>query len=433
MSKKEQIFIVLGIIFISFNLRAPITAIGSVVEMIQAKYALSSVAAGFITTLPLLAFAVVSPFVAKGSQKIGYGKSMVVGLFFIIIGELIRSYTNSFGLFAGTALLGVGIAIGNVLIPSIIKTKFPHKLGMMTGIYTSSMCVFAAVGAGTSMPLAKGLGWENSLAFWVMLALITLIIWIPQLKQQPNATPTTHNNNQEKTDSIWKSATAWWVTLFMGVQSLLFYSLVAWLPTIIISKGMTDSFSGSMALAFQLIAIPATLVIPLLCDKVKNQRGLVIFTCLLYLMGMIFFLFAQDQATIFFAITLMSLGMGGSISLSIAFISLRSPNAKRTSELSGMTQSAGYLLAAVGPILMGLIFDNLKSWTVTIVIFCALIVSLTFFGYFAGANVTTERKAVTAEDRTYVNYAFFIKSIIALFKLLNIFAYNRRRKSNTAY
>jgi CP family cyanate transporter-like MFS transporter len=431
MSKKEQVLIILGIIFISFNLRAPITAIGSVVELIQAKYALSSVAAGFITTLPLLAFAIVSPFVAKISQKIGSGKSMVLGLLFIIMGELIRSYTNSFGLFAGTALLGVGIAIGNVLIPSIIKTKFPHKLGMMTGIYTSSMCVFAAVGAGTSMPMAKGFGWENSLAFWIILAVVTLLIWMPQLKQQHKIAPTTQNSNQEKTDSIWKSATAWWVTLFMGVQSLLFYSLVAWLPTIIISKGMTDSFSGSMALAFQLIAIPATLVIPLLCDKVKNQRGLVMFTCLLYLMGMIFFLFAQDQATIFFAVTLMSLGMGGSISLSIAFISLRSPNAKRTSELSGMTQSAGYLLAAVGPILMGLIFDNLQSWTVTIIIFCALIVSLAFFGYFAGANVLTERREPTAKDKNYFSYAFFIKSIVSVFKLLNVFAYNKRGKSNT--
>ena len=402
MSKKEQAFIILGIIFISFNLRAPITAIGSIVELIQAKYALSSVAAGFITTLPLLAFAIVSPFVARLSQKIGAGKSMFLGLLLIILGELIRSYTNNFGLFAGTALLGVGIAIGNVLIPSVIKTKFPHKLGMMTGIYTSSMCIFAAVGAGTSIPLSKSFGWENSLACWVILAVATLFIWAPQLKQQPNTAPTIQKTNKDKSNSIWKSATAWWVTLFMGTQSLLFYSLVAWLPTIIISKGMSDSFSGSMALAFQLIAIPATLIIPLLCDKVKNQRGLVMFTCSLYLMGMIFFLFAQDQATLFFSITLMSLGMGGSISLSIAFISLRSPNAKRTSELSGMTQSAGYLLAAVGPMLMGLLFDNLQSWSVPIIIFCVLIVSLAFFGYFAGANVSTEKGETTAEEGDYI-------------------------------
>ena len=179
---------------------------------------------------------------------------------------------------------------------------------------------------------------------------------------------------------------------------------------------MSDSFSGSMALAFQLIAIPATLIIPLLCDKVKNQRGLVMFTCSLYLMGMLFFLFAQDQATLFFTITLMSLGMGGSISLSIDFISLRSPNAKRTSELSGMTQSAEYLLAAVGPMLMGLLFDNLQSWSIPIIIFCVLIVSLAFFGYFAGADVSTERGESTAEMSNYIRYAFGIKSIISLAK-----------------
>ena len=389
---KKTVLIILGVIFISFNLRAPITAIGSVIEMIQAKYALSGAAAGFITTLPLIAFAIVSPFVARFSQKIGSGNSMAVGLLFIILGELIRSYTNSMGLFAGTALLGVGIAIGNVLIPGVIKTKFPHKLGLMTGIYTSSMCIFAAVGAGTSLPLAQSLGWEHALASWIVLAIITLFIWSPQLKREPQVVAAINQPTQHKSTSIWKSGTAWWVTLFMGTQSLLFYSLVAWLPTIIVSKGMSASFSGNMALAFQLIAIPAALIIPLLCDKFKQQRGLVMFTCLLYLLGMTLFLFAQVEATLFVATILMSLGMGGSISLSIAFISLRSPNAKRTSELSGMTQSAGYLLAAVGPMLMGLIYDHLQTWTVTIFIFCALIVFLAFAGYFAGANVLTEKK-----------------------------------------
>lgn len=389
MSKKEQILIILGIVFISFNLRAPITAVGSVVEMIQLQYGLSGFAAGFITTLPLIAFAIVSPFVAKYSHRFGYGKVMFLGLLFIFIGELIRSYTNSAGLFVGTAFIGSGIAIGNVLIPSIIKTKFPNKLGLMTGVYTSCLCAFAAVGAGTSIPIAKelGFGWENALASWLILAVITLLIWIPQVKNQTNKQTVVKHTPQKQSVSVWKSSIAWWVTLFMGIQSLIFYSLVAWLPAIIISKGMSDSFSGNMAFTYQLIAIPVTLIIPVLCDKFKQQIGLVMVTCIFYLLGMVLFLFSKSEATILLSVVLMGLGMGGSISLSIAFISLRSSNVKITSELSGMTQSAGYLLAAIGPVLTGFLFDTLQSWSLPILIFSVLIVFFAFCGYFAGKNV----------------------------------------------
>ncbi|GAB7017007.1 CynX/NimT family MFS transporter [Methanogenium cariaci] len=388
----EKILIIIGIIFISFNLRAPITAVGSVVGMIQADSMFSSGMVGFITTLPLLTFAIVSPFVAKSSQKLGYGKLMAFGLFFILIGELVRSYTNLIGIFIGTTFLGIGIAIGNVLIPGIIKLKFSDKVGLMTSIYTSGMCTFAAIGAGLSIPLAKDLdlGWKNALAFWVVLTAITLLIWLPQFKAKRNSNVNHIATGGASATSIWKSPTAWWVTLFMGTQSFLFYSLVAWLPTIIISTGMKDSFAGTMALAFQLVAIPATLIIPLLCDKFKNQRGLVSITCLLYISGMSLFLISQTQMSILLSVALMALGMGGSISLSIAFISLRSPNSVRASELSGMSQSAGYLLAAVGPILMGVIYDTSKSWLLPVIIFCGLIILLGFFGWFAGNDIKTE-------------------------------------------
>lgn len=397
-NKTKNVFIILGIIFVSFNLRAPITAVGSLAEMIKSEYMMSSGALGFITTLPLLTFAIVSPFVAKLYQKLEYGKTMALGLVLILIGELVRSYTNLLGLFIGTALIGTGIAIGNVLIPSIIKLKFPHKVGMVTSVYTTSMMIFAAVGAGVSIPLAKGLnlGWRNALASWFILTALTLLIWSPQLKATnddnngKNKGVGTISSQSTSTTSIWKSPIAWWVTLFMGTQSFLFYSLVAWLPTIIVAKGMADSFAGTMALTFQLMAIPATLIIPTLCDRFKNQRGLVLITILSYITGMSLFLFGQTETLILIAVVLMSLGMGGSISLSIAFISLRSPNSARASELSGMSQSAGYIFAAIGPMLMGLVYDVFSNWSIPIAIFGILIIILGFCGWFAGNDVVAQ-------------------------------------------
>lgn len=428
MNKKEKIIAILGILFISFNLRAPITAVGSIVDMIQSDYALSSASAGFITTLPLVAFAIVSPFVAKLSQKCGHATTMMSGLLFILIGILCRSYLGIYGLFIGTAIIGVGIAIGNVIIPAIIKKHFSNRIGLVTSIYTSGMCIFAAVGAGVSVPLAKGvhIGWKNSLAVWFVLAVVTIFIWSSQtrlerankretkaamtatsdqsiysekftttandspiLKTRQSIAATTCTSN-EKSTSIWKSSLAWWVTLFMGTQSLIFYSLVAWLPTIIISKGMSVKFASSMALMFQLMAIPATLIIPIISDKLKNQKLLAIIICIIYASGMTLFLTGTSHLILITAILLMAIGMGGSISLSIAFISLRSPNSEKASELSGMAQSAGYLFAAVGPILTGFIFDLESSWTVPLIIFIVLIGLLALCGLFAGKDDTIQ-------------------------------------------
>ena len=390
MKKSKALMIILGILFISFNLRAPITAVGSISEMIQQEYSLTKAAAGFITTLPLIAFAVVSPFVSTISSKIGHSKTMLMGLIFILIGEFTRSYTGAAGLFIGTAIIGVGIAIGNVIIPSIIKLCFSEKVGFVTSIYTSGMCIYAAVGAGISVPLAKGmgLGWKNTLASWFILTIITILIWLPQIRDTRFVVK--KNASAGKSTSIWKSKLAWWVTLYMGTQSLLFYSLVAWLPTIVESKGLSQAFAGNMAMLFQLMAIPATLIIPTLCDKLKDQRILVLVVCIIYAAGMGLFLVGSGAAMMTVAVILMSIGMGGSISLSIAFISLRSPNSQRAAQLSGMSQSAGYLFAAVGPVLTGFLYDTMSTWSIPVMLFIALIVFLACCGAFAGKGETVE-------------------------------------------
>lgn len=385
--------IILGIIFVSFNLRAPITSIGPIISLVKKEYLLNNSMAGFITTLPLVIFALFSPCVSKISHRFGYGITMLGGLLLISAGELIRSYTNFFGLFLGTAVMGIGIAIGNVLLPSIIKHKFPNNVGLMTSVYTTSMCIFAAIGAGVSVPLTTtyGLTWRNSLGIWILLTLITIAVWLPQLRKIEESSNINRVDNQEKLKgkSIWKSKLAWWITLFMGIQSLLFYSLVAWLPSIIQSKGMSGEFAGSMALLFQLVGLPATLTIPIIAYRFKHQKLIAITISIIYLIGMFFLLLAETKFLIIISLIFLGLGMGGAISLSIAFISLRTPHAKKAAELSGMAQSAGYLLAALGPILIGGIFDITKSWNIPILMFIFFIVLLMYFGIKAGRDEVT--------------------------------------------
>lgn len=390
-SNPHLLIIFLGIIFVSFNLRAPITSVGPIIDLIQAQYNLNSSMAGFITTLPLLAFAIFSPFVAKINHKIGHGLTMFAGLLLIIIGELVRSYTNVYGLFIGTISIGIGIAIGNVLIPSVIKHKFKKNVGSVISIYITSMCIFAALGSGLSIPATEIFGWNTSLAIWVILALLALVVWLPQLKESEN-----YNNSDDlkleeimQSKSIWKSPLAWWVTLYMGTQSLLFYTLITWIPSILMFKDFDSHFSGMMLLLFQLIGLPATLIVPIIADKIKHQKFIATIISLIYLLGIVTLLFAQSTFSVILSMIFIGLGMGGAISLAIGFISLRTPHAKKAAELSGMSQSAGYLFAAVGPILIGFIFDLTKSWTNALLVLIALTLLLILFGLKAGRDELT--------------------------------------------
>ena len=381
----------LGIIFVSFNLRAPITSVGPVIDLIQEQYTLNSSMAGFITTLPLLAFAIFSPIVAKINHKFGHGKTMFVGLIFIIIGLFVRSYMQVFGLFAGTVFIGIGIAIGNVLIPSVIKHKFKKNAGSVISIYITSMCIFAAIGSGVSIPITNIYDWNTSLAMWVVLAFIALLVWLPQLKKSENYNNSDDLKAQEQmiSKSIWKSSLAWWVTLYMGTQSLIFYSLIAWMPSILIFKGFDSHFTEMMLLLFQLVGLPATLIVPIIADKMKNQKLIATLVSLIYLIGMIIFLYAQTSFAIIVSMIFLGLGMGGAISLAIGFITQRTPDAKKAAELSGMSQSAGYFLAAFGPLALGFIYDVSKSWTTALVVLIIAIGLLTMFGLKAGRNKVT--------------------------------------------
>ncbi|WP_300668288.1 MFS transporter [Desulfoluna sp.] len=389
--------LVIIIVLVSFNLRAPLTSVGPIIHFIQNEFLLNSSLAGFMTTLPLIVFGVISLFISKISSKFGSIRTLIAGLAFILTGEVIRSYTGLYGLFLGTGILGIGIAVGNVLIPSLIKQKFNHKIGPVTSIYATSMCLSAAIGAGVSAPLILqcDFDWRGTLVIWSALAVITLAAMFFYLTKDKPVQPfkeATKNTElfgiNEK--SIWKCPLAWWVTLFMGAQSLVFYSLSAWLPSMITAKGMGVEFAGLMCLIYQLMAIPATLIIPVLAGRRDDQRKLTTLKIGIYLSGILLLYFTESQAIILLSVVLMGIGMGGSISLAIAFISLRTPNAKKTTELSGMSQSFGYFFAAAGPFLLGFMYDSTQSWDVPVMMLVVVLILLAIFGLKAGANNVTD-------------------------------------------
>ena len=302
-----------------------------------------------------------------------------------MIGIIVRSSDFTWLLFTGTALIGIGIAIGNVLLPSIVKSRYPTKVGLLTGIYTMAMSTFAAIGSGISVPLATNLnlGWKQSLLFWVTLAIIAAIVWIPQVRRrsEPRIQP-------KLGGGIWRSSVAWQVTIFMGSQSFLFYSLIAWLPEILTASGISISVAGWLLFMMQAVGLPLAFVTPILADRVKNQKMLVATIGFFYVSGLVGLISGGSLTVIMISLIFMGISQGASISLALTLIGLRTDNSTEAAQLSGMSQSLGYLLAAVGPTLIGYILDLTHSGTMPIFIFIFISVLMTIAGIGAGRSVT---------------------------------------------
>lgn len=382
----STLFFMVAIIGIATNLRPAMTAVGPLIELIRSEFTLSHGMAGLITTLPLIAFAVFSPIAPKIGRRFGIETVLFGGLVLLTIGILMRSLYPMTTLLIGTFLIGIAIAVCNVLLPALVKLKFPHKIGLLTGVYSAFMGLFAALGSGLSVPLAKGLGlgWRGSLACWAILAVIAAIFWFPKIRSKNKTDDSQYD--KLKLRKLWRSPLAWQVTLFMGLQSFVFYVTVAWLPEILHDKGFSISTAGWMMSFMLLIGVPATFIMPVLADRRPDQRLLVVLISLSFIVGLLGILIGSTSWTIVWMIFL-GLGLGASISLALAFLSLRARSSQQAAELSGMAQSIGYTLAAVGPVLFGYLHDLTNKWSVPMIMLVLVGVFMLIAGLGAGRNI----------------------------------------------
>ncbi|KEO73105.1 CynX/NimT family MFS transporter [Anditalea andensis] len=353
--------LILGIIIISFNLRPSITAVGPLLPLIREDLDLSNAWAGFLTTLPLLTFATFSLFSSAIGRKLGNARAILLGMVIIGLGTLIRVMGGTFFLFFGTALTGIGIVIGNVLLIPFIKVKLPHKIGLMTSMYTTGMTLMAAVASGVSIPLAKipAFGWRGSLLFWMLLILMGILFWLPQIKK--HKIPVLTGAETDIPVNIWKSRLAWQVSIFMGVQSLIFFSLITWLPDMLMDRNFTASQSGYILSGIQIVGLGGSFLAPLIAVKFKDQVVLGALLGIGYLLGFTA-LFFESKIILYSGLTVIGLCLGSSISLAYTLIGLRTYSDKTTASLSGMAQSIGYFLAAIGPLIIGILIDIFADW-----------------------------------------------------------------------
>ncbi len=370
-SRAQRILLVAGIVLVAINLRPTLASVGPLVGHIRADTGLSAAALGLLTTLPLVAFAIVSLLAPLVSRRLGLGGAIAAALVLLLVGAAIRGASSAWFLFGGTILLGIGIALGNVLLPALVKRDFAHRSGMLTSLYSSVMAVGASIAAGISVPVSGLVGWRGALSLWALPVVVALAVWLPQLK--PRMGERSSSPSAFSFRFLVRSRLAWQVALFMGCQSLTFYVILAWLPDLLQDRGMTPAEAGWMLALCQATGILGSAVVPIQAGRLPNQRSIVWGLGAIEAVALLGLLLrAPDQFTFIWAICI-GFALGGTFGLALIFFVLRAPSTAVTTQLSAMAQSIGYLIAATGPVLFGFFHDLTDGWTVPLLFLVAVL------------------------------------------------------------
>ena len=383
---KNEITLAISILLIATCLRAPFTSMGPLLETIQASLHLSTAAAGLVNALPLLAFGTVSPLVPWIARRLGLERAMGLALVLTGCGIVLRSFGTIWSLFAGTVVLGCGIAVCNVLLPGLVKRDFPNSIPRLTALYALTMGVSGALGSVLVVPLSEFPGWDWGWASGTLFILpfIAAISWIPQLADGNKEKAAVQVKPTGKV-SLWGSFLAWQVSLFFGLTSLTYYICVSWLPALLTSAGFTEAQAGNVHGLMQLAsAIPGLFLIPVL-RWMKDQRLVAVLASGIALAGTAgLALFPQWAAIWGICI---GLGTGATLVLGLVFIGLRTNSIAQAASLSGMAQGFGYLLASGGPVCAGAIHDLTGSWSAVFYASTVLCVFLALAGWGSGRNI----------------------------------------------
>lgn len=393
--------IIAGILLVAGNLRAALTTVGPVLSNIRDDLGLSSSAASFLVSLPLLAFAVVSPFVPRVALRLGLERTITAALGVLAVGLVVRSTPPTVLLWVGTLLIGVAIAVLNVVLPSWVKRDFPTKIGQVTGAYSAVQSGFAAVASGVAVPVAglTGLGWRLPAAMWAGMALIAVGVLLPLMWREAGET------TEEATDApglvttdtghaahpgppLWRSLLAWQVAAFMGLQSTNYYVLITWLPSIEQDAGISDTTAGLHLVLFSIFGIGGSLGCSALLARLRNQQVLGACIALVLVVANLGIMLAPGATVVWACVA--GIGGGSSIVFALSLFGMRARSHRTAASLSGMAQSLGYILAAVGPVAVGALHDATGSWTPPMAVLLVLSGCLVVAGLLAGRDRTVD-------------------------------------------
>ncbi|SNM63963.1 CynX/NimT family MFS transporter [Streptococcus pneumoniae] len=359
--KKQSLFFVPGIILIGVSLRTPFTVLPIILGNISQDLGVEVSSLGVLTSLPLLMFTLFSPFSTRLAQKIGLEHLFTYSLFFLTIGSLIR-LINLPLLYLGTLMVGASVAVINVLLPSLIQANQPKKIGFLTTLYVTSMGIATALASYLAVPITQASSWKGLILLLTLLCLATFLVWLPNHRYNHRLAPQTKQKSQTK---VMRNKQVWAIIIFSGFQSLIFYTTMTWLPTMSIHAGLSSHEAGLLTSIFSLISIPFSMTIPSLTTSLstRNRQLMLTLVSLAGVVGISMLFFPIGN---FFYWLVIPLLIGTATSALFPYLmvnfSLKTSAPEKTAQLSGLSQTGGYILAAFGPTLFGYSFDLFHSW-----------------------------------------------------------------------
>jgi CP family cyanate transporter-like MFS transporter len=383
-----------GVILVAINLRPAAASIGPVLNRIEVGTGLSSGWAGALATLPVLCFGLLAPLAPVLARRLGLRTSIAGAMCALLAGMIIRLLPGVGFLFLGTGVAGAAIAIGNVLVPVLVRRDFDERTGTAMALYSTSLIGFAALAAGVTVPVANALGggWRPGLAVWAIPVAAAALAWAPELFRHDvsgeaarigGAATTAQGGHTAR--ALLRRPLAWQVTLFFALQSGGFYATLAWLPSIFRSHGASEGNAGLLLSLTMVVGLITALTVPGLAGRSRNQRWLVAASCALTAAGLLGILLAPMSAPYLWTV-LLGLGQNASFPLALMLIVLRGGSVATTEGLSTLAQSVGYVLAALAPLAVGALHGLTSSWTPPLILLLVLVAPQLGFGLGAGRD-----------------------------------------------
>ena len=377
----KKAFLIAGIILLGACMRSPFTALPSVITEIADSFHVPVTSLGMLTTIPLLCFGILSSFVPLICRRVGNNVAILGALIVLIIGAYTRVISYS-TLLIGTLLIGIAITFINVLLPAIITEQLPNQVGLMTSRYGVALDMFSAIFAYVITPLTLLFNWQIAVMILSTLVIITLLVWLPNVHHPVQ--PVNKQIRLAKHQSVWHNWRAWCLLFYMAGSSMSFYITVTWLPTIARNHGMSSNAASIIAGFLQLFSMPAAFVIPLWASKMAKRNSLIWGSSILTAVGFLGLMLPTNNFAYYTIMTLcLGLGTAASYSLIMTLFGLKTKNPNTTQDLSGMVQSVGYIIAALGPVSTGWLKSVTNTWDWSLLVSFLVVVICTIFGLLA--------------------------------------------------
>lgn len=386
-------FIATAIVMLAVNMRMPIIGFGNLLPFIGQELTLSLQMTGIFGAIPMIAFGASSVFAPKLSAKIGLEKTLayVAGLLFVSM--ILRVTGGVSVLLIGTIVLSLAISVSNVIIPAVIKKYAKQRIAQLTALYSMTLSVCAGVGSALMIPITQASNWRVGLSAFAVFSLVAMVFWVVILRTSQQDTiasnqknSTQQHNLQAISKNFWISLVAWSISLFMGLQSLLYYTLATFLPTWLVARGMTDTHTGVVVMVLQTVAVPSTLFLSFWLKRNFCLQTIAIIACLSNMFGVLGFGFGSLDWVYLWAV-LTGFGCGVAFTLSLTLFGLKTQNPSDTAKLSGMAQSVGYGVAFFGPMMTGMLYEWLQNWQSISIILAVIMATKAIFAWIA----TSER------------------------------------------